>query len=267
MLTNGYTRSSGTAANQRFFESVLATGIRHVSISLDTTDAARFGEICEKDDVWEAAVETIARFGDVVRERGGSGNINCVVSRANLHELPAMVDLAERHGFWISFIPLEVHEYAGKVIERERADRMFFVADDHAELDAMYGRLIEMKRAGRRIFSSTPFLEQSLRSLKGQPVDWTCLAGSLYFSISPEGRFSICHRYAGTGKSHGELRAYDPRFPEIYREAAFQAECEATSRPCKACLRPCWAEVAMTFTHPTAFWEMVGIQLQPRLAV
>ncbi|MBM3463042.1 MAG: radical SAM protein [Armatimonadetes bacterium] len=261
MLTNGYTRTSTSAYNQKFLDEIVATGLKHVSISLDTMDSARFADICQKDDVWNTAVETIGRFSRVIAKRGGMGNINCVVSRANLQELPRMVDLAERLGFWISFIPLEVHEYAGKIIEKERADDMFFAPPDFPELEEMYGRLIEMKRQGRRIFSSTPFLEKSLKYLKGGGADWTCLAGSLYFSISPEGRFSVCHKYQGTGGSQRDVLAYAEDFPARFRDAAFQAECAATSRPCKACLRPCWTEVALTFTHPRSFWEMVACQM------
>ena len=261
LLTNGYTRTSGTAVNQRFFDEVLATGVRNVSISLDTLDSVRFGDICEKEDVWDAAVESIGRFARVIAKRGGLGNINCVVSKANLHELPRLVELAERFGFWISFIPLETHEYGGKVIEQERARDLFFGPEDHAALDAAYGELIAMKARGRRIFSSTPFLEMSLRYLKGGGIDWDCLAGSLYFSLSPEGRFSVCHRYNGTGQSKRAYFAYDPEFPQQLADPAFQKECVATASPCKACLRPCWTEVALTFTHPTAFWEMAQIQL------
>jgi MoaA/NifB/PqqE/SkfB family radical SAM enzyme len=261
LLTNGYTRIGRTERNVRFLDEVLATGVKHVSISLDTPDPVRFGEICEKDDVWQTAVETIGRFARVVRTRGGTGNVNCVVSRSNLRELPRMVDLAERLGFWISFIPLEVHEYAGRVIEKDRADDMFFGPADHAELEDMYGRLIEMKKRGRRIFSSTPFLEESLHYLKGGEPRWTCHAGALYFSVSPEGRFSICHKFSGTGQTRQEYYVYDERFPRQFRDPIFQDQCARTARPCKACLRPCWAEVAMTFTHPRSFWEMVAIQL------
>lgn len=261
LLTNGYTRTSGSAVNQKFLDEVFATGVRNVSISLDTLDAARFGDICEKADVWDAAIESIGRFSKVIAQRGGMGNINCVVSKANLAELPKLVELAERFGFWISFIPIETHEYGGKVIEQERASDLFFGPSDHAALDAMYARLLEMKRQGRRIFSSTPFLEKSLTYLKGGGADWSCLAGSLYFSLSPEGRFSICHRFNGTGQSKQEYFVYDPGFPQAFRDAQFQAECARTAGPCKACLRPCWTEVALTFTHPRAFWEMAMIQM------
>lgn len=261
LLTNGYTRTSGAERNVKFLDEVFATGVKHVSISLDTIDPKRFDEICERDDVWQSAIDTISRFARVVRQRGGTGNINCVVSRANLRELPRMVDLAERLGFWISFIPLEVHEYGGQIIERERADAMFFTKADHAELDEMFGRLIEMKRQGRRIFSSTPFLEESLDYLKGGTPRWQCLAGALFFSVSPEGRFSICHKFDGTGQTRQQYYVYEPHFPRQYRDPVFQDQCARTAHPCKACLRPCWAEVTMAFTHPRAFFEMATIQL------
>lgn len=261
LLTNGYTRASGGERNARFLDEVFATGVRHVSISLDTLDPRRFDEICEKDEVWRSAIESIGRFARVVRKRGGTGNINCVVSRANLAELPRMVDLAERLGFYISFIPLEVHEYGGQIIERERADGMFFTAADHAELDDMFGRLIEMKRRGRAIFSTTPFLRETLNVLKGGQPTWTCYAGQLYFSVSPEGRFSVCHRFDGTGQTRQEYFVYDPHFPRQYRDPVFQDQCARTARPCRACARPCWTEVALAFTHPRSFFEMAAIQL------
>lgn len=261
LLTNGFTRTSAGERNARFLDQVFDTGVRHVSISLDTLDPLRFDEICEKDEVWRSAVESIGRFARVVRKRGGTGNINCVVSRANLRELPRMVDLAERLGFYISFIPLEVHEYGGKVIERERADPMFFTPADHAELDDMFGRLIEMKRQGRAIFSTTPFLHETLNVLKGGQPTWTCYAGQLYFSVSPEGRFSVCHRFDGTGQTRQEYFVFDDHFPRQYRDPVFQDQCARTARPCRACARPCWTEVALAFTHPRSFFELAAIQL------
>ena len=265
LLTNGYTRSSGSEANTRFLERVFDTGLRHVSISLDTVDPRRFADICEKDDVWAAAVETMARFARIVSKRGGVGNLNCVVSRANLGELERIVDLAERFGFWVSFIPIEVHEYGGEVLERDRASDLYFGPQDHGALDDAYGRLIEMKRRGRHVFSSTPYLEESLRFLKGEKAQWTCLAGSLYFSVSPEGRFSVCHLYEGTGQETRDVRVHDADFPRRFREKSFRAECRATAQECRACVRPCWTEIALAFTHPRSLREMAMLQLwRPR---
>lgn len=261
LLTNGYTRSSGSEANARFLDRVFDTGLRHVSISLDTVDPRRFADICEKDDVWAAAVETMGRFARTIADRGGVGNLNCVVSRANLGELERVVDLAERFGFWVSFIPIEVHEYGGALLERDRATDMYFGPQDHAALDEAYGHLMEMKKKGRHVFSTTPYLEESLRFLKGEKAQWKCLAGSLYFSVSPEGRFSVCHRFEGTGQGTRDVKVYEPDFPDRFRAKAFRAECRATAENCRDCVRPCWTEVALAFTHPRSFMEMAAMQV------
>ena len=69
------------------------------------------------------------------------------------------------------------------------------VAKVAERVDRTYDTLIRMKKEGWPILSSTPYLESSRTYLKtGRFPAEGCDAGRLYFSISPNGQFSICHR-------------------------------------------------------------------------
>lgn len=255
--------TNGLIANPDLVRRVQATGLRHVSISLDSLDASRQADICGREGVWEGILEAVRRWAEFLRPRRGLGLLNCVVTRLNYRELPRLVELAESFGFYASFVPLELHHYRDADLGcRDSFRDMPFSAQDHPHLDAVFRQLLRMKTQGRRIFNTTPFLEHTLKYLKGEPTGWRCRAGALTFSISPEGLYSMCHRFQGTGRFGTEsVSAADPGFVDWFRDQDAPREARRVADTCQSCFRPCWQEVGLAFTHPRAFAEVVRLRL------
>lgn len=254
--------TNGVVPNPRLIKKVMDTGLRHISISLDTLDKAKQADICNKAGIWDKITEAVRFWAEYLRPRRGLGIINCVVTRLNHEELPRVVEYAERYGFYVSFVPIELHHYRDKDLGcRDSFHDMPFTAEDERRLDETFARLIEMKAQGRHIFNSTPFLQYALKYLKGQPTGWRCRAGSLSFSVSPEGLFSMCHRFRGTGEEGTEeISVADPGFVEWFRSRNVAEASDKIASTCQACFRPCWQEVGLTFTHPKAMMEMLQLQ-------
>lgn len=259
--------TNGVVPNPKLIRKVMDQGVRHVSISMDTLDRARQADICEKADIWERITEAIRSWAEHLRPLRGLGVLNCVVTRLNFEELPKIVDLAESYGFYASFVPIELHHYRDADLGcRDSFHDMPFSPEDHPRLDAVFASLVEMKARGRRIFNSTPFLRYSLRYLKGEPTGWRCRAGSLTFSVSPEGLYSMCHRFQGTGRYGTEnLSVADPGFVDWFRDENAAGEADRIASRCQSCFRPCWQEVGLAVTHPRAFLEAGGLRFPARI--
>ncbi|MDQ7826775.1 MAG: radical SAM protein [Candidatus Eremiobacteraeota bacterium] len=253
--------SNGIITDRKLLDEVLATGLRHVSISLDTSDAKMQAYICNRDDAWERASESLDFFGKHFARTGGLGIINTVVSKLNIGEIPAFVGLAEKYGFYCSFVPLEVHHYGGEALSCSEAQQdLNFSPDDHETIKETYRMLIAMKRKGKHIFNSTAFLERSRRYLLGEKPRWRCLAGMLYFSVSPEGFFSLCHRFKGYKEEPMEIAADSDEVLELFKSEEYFKACRKTIAACPGCLRPCWSEVSLVFTEASSFLEALVMQ-------
>ena len=85
-------------------------------------------------------------------------------------------------------------------------------------IDAVYSELIRMKKDGWPILNSTPYLRSSATYLKtGRfPADG-CDAGRLYFSVSPNGQFTICHR-----TSHNYVHILDDDFEQYFNSLEYE---------------------------------------------
>lgn len=254
--------TNGVVPNPKLIQRVMDVGVKHISISMDTLDRARQADICEKEGIWDKITEAVRFWAEHLRARRGLGIINCVVTRLNFEELPRIVDFAERYGFYASFVPIELHHYRDKDLGcRDSFHDMPFGPEDEKRMDEVFERLVQMKAQGRRIFNSTPFLRYALRYLKGQDTGYRCRAGSLTFSVSPEGMYSMCHRFRGTGRFGTEnVSVADPGFVEWFQSENAAADADRIASRCQSCFRPCWQEVGLAFTHPKAFTEAVGLR-------
>lgn len=254
--------TNGVVPNPKLIARVMDVGVKHISISMDTLDRARQADICEKEGIWEKITEAVRFWAEHLRSRRGLGIINCVVTRLNFEELPRIVEFAESYGFYASFVPIELHHYRDKDLGcRDSFHDMPFGPDDRQRMDEVFERLVQMKAQGRRIFNSTPFLRYALRYLKGEDTGYRCRAGSLTFSVSPEGMYSMCHRFRGTGRFGTEnVSVADPGFVEWFQSENAAADADKIASRCQSCFRPCWQEVGLAFTHPKAFTEAVGLR-------
>lgn len=276
VLTNGIGQGNGrnVVQGRRYLDRIDRTmdvGVKNFSISLDSLYPERFDYICEIEGAWDEAVRTISHIGQ--RLHGVSGampTINCVVSNLNLEELPDMVRFARDVGFAISFLPIEllsdakdgVRNWEARFI-RYRPEMGLTQSDSttvSARIDAAYDQLVEMKAAGMPILNSTPYLEASRRYLKtGRFPAEGCDAGRLYFSVAPNGQFTICHRTV-----HQHLHFLDPGFEAYFHSAVYEHRRLMEAGSCEGCMRACWIDTSAMFRTIRGFYETARLTRAPR---
>lgn len=255
VLTNGVVVSRGR------LQQVIDAGVSDFSVSLDTLDREVQDDIINQEGAFDRVMETIDFLSPIIREKKGLGLINTVVSSANLDKLDRLVDFADEKGFYVSFIPLEIHQFSGKVLGcTETMTGMNFKEEDKSKMKTVFEKLERMKKEGRPIFNSSAFLRNAGKYLSEGDYSWRCLAGSLYFSISPEGLFSICHRFLGYTREGVKVSVLDDDLPRILSSDEYRDSVEDIQKNCRDCFRPCWAEISYTFTDPGAMLEMAKMK-------
>lgn len=254
--------TNGVGVSEARIRKTVDYGVRSFSISLDSLYPARFDYICEKEGSWEQAVRTMALVSKLVQGTDGQPSINCVVSNLNLEELPDMVRFAKEIGFHISFLPVEllndpkdgVRNWEGRFV-RYRPE-MGLNVNDSAEavqdrIDRAYDQLVKMKKEGWPILNSTPYLEASRMYLKtGRFPAEGCDAGRLYFSVSPNGQFAICHRTL-----HQHVHILDPGFEEYFHSLEYERKRLLEAGSCEGCMRACWIDTSFMFRTIEGFFE------------
>jgi MoaA/NifB/PqqE/SkfB family radical SAM enzyme len=254
--------TNGVGVSEERLKKTVDYGVRNFSISLDSLYPARFDYICEMDGSWDMAVKSMTTVGKLLDGTNGMPTINCVVSNLNLEELPDLVRFARDIGFHISFLPVEllpdpkagVRNWEARFI-RFRPEMGLNSADAPevvlARIDKAYDTLIEMKNAGWPILNSTPYLEASRMYLKtGRFPAEGCDAGRLYFSVSPNGQFAICHR-----TEHQHKHILDPGFEAYFKSIEFERKRMLEAGSCEGCMRACWIDTSFMFRTVEGFFE------------
>ncbi len=254
--------TNGVGVGPERIQKAVDYGVRAFSISLDSLYPARFDYICEMDGSWDAAVRTMTVVSKLLGGTDALPTINCVVSNLNLEELPDIVRFAREIGFHVSFLPVElladakagVRNWEARFIRyrpelglstTERPEQV------RARIDTAYDTIIQMKREGWPILNSTPYLEASRLYLKtGRFPAEGCDAGRLYFSVAPNGQFSICHRTV-----HQHLHILDPNFEEYFHSAEYERKRLMEAGDCEGCMRACWIDTSYMFRTLEGFFE------------
>ncbi len=253
-------------------EALIDRGLHNFAISLDSLYPARFDYICERDGAWEEVVRTITTISRLLHGKGGMPTLNCVVSHLNLDELQEMVWFAKAVGFAISFLPVELLDDprgSGQSWEdrfiRFRPEMKIPHDTQSAGLVGervrkAYDGLIELKRKGYPILNSTPYLEASSHYLEtGRfPAD-ACDAGRLYFSIAPNGQYTICHRTL-----HQHKHILDPDFEAYFRSAEYERSRKHEVASCEGCMRACWIDTSFMFRTIQGLTETGRMWFRPR---
>ncbi len=127
-----------------------------------------------------------------IREIAASGRrviAICVVTEHSIEQAEPLLDLAEEGGFRIHFQPqcTETEIVRGEIAPELTNER----------LRRFWGRLLELKRSGRRVASSVPYLEELsswddfARSAVLDP-DVRCAATRGFFYVDPRGQAYPC---------------------------------------------------------------------------
>ncbi|MGC6507939.1 MAG: radical SAM protein [Myxococcota bacterium] len=244
-------------------------GLKNFSISLDSLYPERFDYICEHEGSWDEAVETMTHISSRLKGVGGAmPTINCVVSNLNLEELPELVHFAKAIGFAISFLPIELLETASSGVRNWEARFIRYrpemglnnadtAASVHRRVDNAYDQLIAMKSDGFPILNSSPYLEASRSYLKSGrfPLEG-CDAGKLYFSVAPNGQFTICHR-----TQHQHLDFLDPDFEQYFHSNVYEQRRMLEAGGCEGCMRACWIDTSSMFRTVRGFFETARLTL------
>ena len=129
----------------------------------------------------------------------------------SLKTLRKKIELVARHPIWFRVNTVICDETIDEVEEVAKAcwdlgvAINFSVVHDRGRLTKRSDRFLERvrwlkehKQAGNPI--STPFylIDYYERALQGQPMDWTCQAGSKCFYVSAEGHFQLCYHVPST---------------------------------------------------------------------
>ena len=248
-------------------EKAVSYGVKNFSISLDSLYPKRFDYICEQDGAWEGAVENMTWLANRLKGSGGLLVMNCVVSNLNLEEVPDIVRFAREIGFAVSLLPIEllpdpkagVRNWEARFI-RYRPEMGLAEGQQgnvSERIDKVYSQLIDMKKRGAPILNSSPYLRSSAIYLKtGRfPADG-CDAGRLYFSVSPNGQFTICHR-----TSHNYVHILDPNFEQYFHSGEYEKKRMLEAGSCDGCMRACWIDTSSMFRTLEGFFETTKLNL------
>jgi len=251
-------------------QACIDAGVKNFSISLDSLYPERFDYICEHPGSWDAAVKNMSFLANKLHGSGGLLVMNCVVSNLNLEEIPDMIRFAKALGFSVSLLPIEllpdakagVRNWEARFI-RHRPE-MGLVAGPQGKVgdrvDRTYKEVIQMKKDGWPVFNSLPYLQSSREYLKtGRFPAEGCDAGRLYFSISPNGQFTICHR-----TSHGYRHILDDGFEEFFQSAEYERKRMLEAGSCEGCMRACWIDTSSMFRNIRGFFETAQLTLRTR---
>lgn len=255
--------SNGVVNDYNRLQKVIDAGVINFSVSLDTLDPEVQNGIIGRNDAFDRVMETFSFLSPILKSRRGLGLINTVVSSANLDELENILNFASKIGFYVSFVPLEIHQFSGKVLGcTETMQDLTFTDNDRLKAGKIFEKLISLKKGGMPVFNSSAFLRNAGNYMSGKDFSWDCRAGILYFSVSPEGLFSICHRYSGYTEEGNELSVISPDFVRTIQSDKYKQNAIKINQSCNACLRPCWAEISNLFLDLPSLLEMIKIQIR-----
>jgi hypothetical protein len=119
---------------------------------------------------------------DYFRDSKISLHITGVICADTLPESRAVLETGLSRG-----IPTEVRLVHADPLRRFRVER-----GPREELERFIDSMIERKRRGEKIHTSEAILNYQRSLLRGEHVEWTCVAGYKLFFVSAQGKFWIC---------------------------------------------------------------------------
>src|SRR6188474_326648 len=109
-------------------------------------------------------------------------HITGVICADTLPESKAVLETGLSRG-----IPTEV-----RLVHADPLSRFRVARGSKEELEAFVDSLIQRKRAGEKIHTNEAILNYQLSLLRGEHVEWTCMAGYKLFFVSAQGKFWEC---------------------------------------------------------------------------
>ncbi len=199
--------TNGTLLRKRVHE---LTDLDYLSVSLDGIESYRDIRNADFDEVLEGIT--------AARDAGHEILINCVINGRNLHEVDALVRLAESLDIWISFEPINESEGINAHVWDGIGIR------DVREYESAIDRLIELKRNGMPIINSTTYL----RMIKTLDPKFRCHASDIILHVASDGSIEHCRVHR---KPIGNVAS---GISNIWKES--RDVCKRQAMDCKGCL-------------------------------
>ena len=233
-------QTNGILATEEKIKEAYRAGMEEVTISLDTLDADKQDAITGQKGSWHKIIQSIARFSQILPQKGTLLGINTVVSKKNIGEIRDIIRFVTEIGFYSSLIPVHLNTSdKDDFIIRKKAPEFKFSLDSFDEIERSYKEIIDMKRKGYNIYNSYKFLRNTPAFLKGERVKWHCDSPYLYFAISPSGNFLPCVDIKTS------ISMLEEGFVGLYNSKEFRSSMEEKVKNCAGCFYACWPE--MTF--------------------
>src|SRR2546423_11104205 len=132
--------------------------------------------------ITKKSFKTILPKLDYFRDSKISLHITGVICADTLPESQAVLETGLSRG-----IPTEVRLVHADPLHRFRVER-----GPREELERFIDSMIERKRRGEKIHTSEAILNYQRSLLRGERVEWTCMAGYKLFFVSAQGKFWLC---------------------------------------------------------------------------
>src|SRR5246500_5315642 len=132
--------------------------------------------------ITKKSFKTILPKLDYFKDSKISLHITGVICQDTLPDSKAVLETGLARG-----IPTEVRLVHADPLNRFRVDR-----GPRQELERFIDSMIERKRRGEKIHTSEAILNYQRSLLRGEHVEWTCVAGYKLFFVSAQGKFWIC---------------------------------------------------------------------------
>jgi len=132
--------------------------------------------------ITKKSFRTILPKLDYFRDSKISLHITGVICQDTLADSRAVLETGLSRG-----IPTEVRLVHADPLSRFRVER-----GSREELEEFVDSMIERKRRGEKIHTSEAILNYQRSLLRGEHVEWTCMAGYKLFFVSAQGKFWIC---------------------------------------------------------------------------
>ena len=127
-----------------------------------------------------------------------------------------------------------------RVIHPDPKQEYLVPMGDKKQLEAFVDEMMCRKARGEGIHSSWAILDYQKRMLRGEAVDWTCIAGYKYFFISAQGKFWPCSMY------RTDIDIMDVT-PELLRSYYFKKDCQTN------CGVYCVVSSSLLYQNPAKF--------------
>jgi len=251
-------QTNGLLVTEENLQAVIDAGVSEVTISLDTLNIEKQDVINQKEGSYFDILRALALFSKMFPIKGNMTGVNTVVSKSNIHEIPALIDFVTQIGFYVSLIPAHLTDEETKhpdedtsYLLRKGSEIMEITDTEHNAIDQAYEKIIQMKRDGYHVHNSNRFLRESPDFLKFKKVHWKCSSPDLYFSISPEGRFLPCVDL----EIPMDIHMTHPDFLKNYKEGNFIGAIKEKVAACPGCMYACYPEIHYFCRDTSVFIE------------